>query len=311
MDGSAAPSADTASASTRTGKSMVAGGGAPHSGRYVLVGSRTAHSPSPALWNQVFRAAGVNTELEARDTAPADLPQVFADVRAGTLRGAFFTMPFKEDAARAADAADDCVRRSGVANLLLPRDGQLTSHNTDVLAVSRLVQGRRFERALLLGSGGAARAAAAGLVGHVGQLVIAGPDAEQVGRLVAMTRDAYSVVAGDTWSRRDRLAAESDLIINATPLGMSGDELEAPLPASVFGVDTSLYDFVYRADGSPTPLQAVALAGGGAVSDGLAHLEAQAMCALPFLDLSAEFEPALVRALAETVGSDPRRWRMA
>ncbi|HET9103253.1 MAG TPA: hypothetical protein VFN55_07845 [Solirubrobacteraceae bacterium] len=308
MSGSSVPPAGTAPAITCTGDPAVAGGPLASPGRYVLIGSRTAHSPSPALWNRVFRAAHVDTELEARDTAPAQLGQVFADVRAGALRGAFFTMPFKEDAARAADAADDCVRRSGVANLLLARDGQLTSHNTDVLAVSRLTQGRRFARVLLLGSGGAARAAAAGLAGRVGELVIAGPDPRQVGRLVDATRDAHPAVSGETWSERARLAAESDLIVNATPLGMSGDELHAPLPAAVFGPGTSLYDFVYRPDGSPTPLQDVALACGADVSDGLAHLEAQAICALPFVGLASELETALVQALADTVGSDPRRW---
>lgn len=310
MNGSSVSPAGTASAVTRTGSST-AGDCMPRSGHYVLIGSNTAHSPSPALWNRVFRAADVDTKLTARDAAPSELPQVFADVRSGTLRGAFFTMPFKESAARAADVADEYVRRSGVANLLLGRGGRLTSHNTDVLAVTRLAQGRSFARALLLGSGGAARAAAAGLVGQVDQLVIAGPDSEQVGRLVEETRDAYPDVAGRTWSQRAQLAGECDLIINATPLGMSGDELDSPLPAAVFGAETSLYDFVYRADGSPTPLQAVALAAGGDVSDGLAHLEAQAVCALPFVNLASTLEPALVRALAETVGTEPRRWRLS
>lgn len=275
---------------------------------FLLIGRPTGHSPTPAIWNAVFRAAGRAWRSEACDVLESELPLIFAAIRTGALPGAFVTMPYKSQAARAADQCDEHVRRAGAANLLLHREGELAAMNTDAAAVHRLVDGQHFAHGVILGSGGAARAAMSGLLGRCGWLTVTSLDVPGAEDLASRAEGGFRTVAIAEWKDRGSVASRADLIVNATPLGMAGLQTESPLPPGSIGARTWVYDFVYRPDGTRTPLQSAAVGAGAQVSDGLAHLESQAILALPALNLDAALADLISRQARATLSCVPLRW---
>jgi len=276
--------------------------------RYVLLGQPTGHSPTPALWNRLFEAAGLPWSYAAHDVPAAEIDGWFDALRGGGLAGAHVTMPHKAAAARAADARDERVRRTEVANWVARREDALVAHNTDAEGAALLLGPRRFAVVAVLGSGGAARALLDALDGHADEVTILSVDAEGARALARRAAAWLPTVRVGDWDARARVAARAELVVNATPIGMDGDPSPPPLPAAAFGPDAHLYDLVYRGDGTATPLQEAARAGGAAVVDGLAHLEAQAVTCLPHIGLDRALAPLIGPTLTELVGRPPACW---
>jgi shikimate 5-dehydrogenase len=89
---------------------------------------------------------------------------------------------------------------------------------------------------------------------------------------------------------------------------MAGLDAEPPLPPASLGPDSWVYDFVYRPDGSPTPLQTAAREAGARVCDGAAHVETQAVLALPVLGLDASLGALVAERTEAAFGRRPQRW---
>ncbi len=197
----------------------------------ALVGGATvALSPGPRVYNRLFRALGANLSYVAVQTEKAQSTfNLLAEMGA---RGAGVTMPHKA-AALASGRPDETARRVGAANTLRFSAAGHESFNTDVTGVReplRKVLGAApagAATALVLGAGGAARAA--------------GAACEDLGLRVAYAvrderRAAAALPAGSRcvpWARRTESPA--DVLVNATPL--SGDDCpwpeDAPLRAGV------------------------------------------------------------------------------
>lgn len=295
---------------SRTGPAGTASGAGPLAapGTFLLVGETTGHSPTPSIWTALFRAAGLPWRFEARDVAEHELGSVFAGIREGVLPGALVTMPYKPHAALAADRCDGEVEQSGVANLLVGESGELVASNTDVAAVRQLTAEHRFTHAVILGSGGAARAAMTGLYGKCARLTVASIDDEGAAELVRRSRGGFESVDAVSWRDRAAIAREADLVVNATPLGMVGRDDDTPLPGRSMSSRTWMYDFVYRPDGAMTPLQSVALWAEAQVSDGLAHLQAQTITALAVLGLDPDLASVVSERIQAAVHRRPMSW---
>jgi shikimate dehydrogenase len=143
------------------GEAMVAG----------VVGRPIGHSLSPVLHNAWIAAAGLNAAYVPFAPPEEGFERFVRGLRGQTIRGLNVTAPFKERALELADEADEDARRAGSANLVLFHpDGQIEAHSTDGLgllgAFAEQAPGFTFDRpAVVLGAGGAARAAAAALLG--------------------------------------------------------------------------------------------------------------------------------------------------
>ncbi len=122
---------------------------------YGVAGRPIAHSQSPKLHNAAFAAAGRDAAYLRFDTD--DLPSFWRAFLAHNGHGLSITSPLKEQAAALATAPDDVVKACGAANTLLA-DGR--AFNTDYHAFLELVPPAKGEsQALVMGAGGAARAA--------------------------------------------------------------------------------------------------------------------------------------------------------
>lgn len=158
--------------------------------------------------------------------------------------GANVTIPHKEAVGAFCDELDEVAARSGSVNTLVFREGRVLGSSTDGFAITSQVSAAG-RRALVLGTGGSAKAAADAL-GSVGASVT-----------VRGRRDADWPPSGEG----------IDVLVNCTPV--KDEVLVAPV-ASI-----QVVDLAYNADGSPTALVAAARAAGCVVADGLDVLLAQ------------------------------------
>jgi len=214
-----------------------------------LLGHRIAYSASPAMQNAAFRAAGLGDwSYELFDVAPEDLPAAVSALRLPGHAGANVTIPHKQAVIPLLDELDETARRVGAVNFIRREAERLVGGNTDVAGVQAALEevGWRGGRALVLGRGGSAKAAA---------IALAGAELEFATR--------------DNWEDRGALARASDLVVNCTPLGRQGEAVLKPseLPRQ------AVVDLVYATGG--TPLVAAARAAGLEAADGWTVLLAQ------------------------------------
>jgi shikimate dehydrogenase len=242
-----------------------------------VIGWPVSHSLSPTIHNSAFIAADMDWVYVPLPVPPGQLPAAMDGLRALGFAGANVTMPHKDEAALLADVRSEEAERLAAVNTLVIGPDGIAGHNTDAPGFDRFLrrdagfdpEGRS---ALLFGAGGAARACALALAeGGLDRLTVALRDPSRVVALQealagAPTRTA--VVAFD-----DAAALEVDLVINATPLGLRGEDL--PLPA--LHPDMLAVDLLYRP--RVTPLLAAARAAGAAAFGGLGLLLHQAALA--------------------------------
>lgn len=263
--------------------------------RLALIGSAASQAMSPGLWNPVLRGLGTGWTYEAWDVAPdGDLAAVRARLLAPDMVAANVTMPHKHWAAETADVAAEPVRLSGACNLLVRQDHTLLAHNTDITAIEVLLGGAYQRHALLLGAGGAARAALIAIRDNVGSVSITDRDPQASRELLELARELGINARDVTWQQAQDLAAEASLIVNATPIGKSTSDGPA-WGGSALAPDAVLYDFVYARHS--TASVACAQAMGIRSIDGWDHLREQAVAMVPLLGLDARARTLLQETL--------------
>lgn len=211
-----------------------------------LLGWPTSHSLSPPMQNAGFAALGLDWAYVPLPTPPEALGDAVRGLVATGFAGANVTIPHKEAVLALCDELDPVAERAGSVNVLRLDGGQVLGLSTDGRAVTAqlAVRGRR---ALVLGAGGAAKAAAAALEGEGAADVV-----------VASRRSGEWPPNGDGF----------DVVVNATPVK------DALLVHPRAG--QQIVDLAYNPDGTPTALVAAArLAGCEVVADGLDVLLAQ------------------------------------
>ena len=240
---------------------------------YGIVGCPLGHSLSPVLHNWALARAGAAAAYLAWPLPAGRMPDLVKAVRTLNIRGVSVTIPHKEAVMPLLDRLSARARALGAVNTLYWDNGSLCGDNTDVDGFVAPLRGRAFSSALVLGAGGVARAALAGLR-ELGlpSIAVCNHNKERAQKLA----EEFGARCAD-WE--DRSAYEAELVINATPLGMLGaHEGRNPLPPEAFTrrytTTRMAYDLIY------TPLTtrflAEAEAAGWQTQDGLAMFIAQA-----------------------------------
>ena len=93
--------------------------------RYVVVGDPIDHSLSPAIFARLFPAVGVDARMDLRRCTTAEMPALFAELRAGVLLGASVTLPLKERALALADERGEGATAAGATNCLVSSGGRV------------------------------------------------------------------------------------------------------------------------------------------------------------------------------------------
>jgi len=223
--------------------------------------------------NHLYEQLGLNWIYKA--FAPTDLAQAIAGVRGLGIRGCAVSMPFKEDVIALVDVMDPSAKAIDSVNTIVNDGGTLTAYNTDYTAIEQLLQRHAVPTGYtvwLLGSGGMAKATAAALrdAGFTDVTVIARNEA--AGRPLAG-------LYGFGW-RADLPAAgagAADMIINVTPVGMSGGPDAGSLSFPQGAVDAAKVVFDVVALPAETPLVLAARAAGKQVITGAEVATLQAL----------------------------------
>jgi shikimate dehydrogenase len=277
----------------------------------AVLGWPLTHTLSPRLHHAAYQAAGLTGwRYEARPTRPEELPAALLEVRAGGLAGVNLTVPHKQAAVALLDQLEPPAGVLGAVNTVRLVDGRLTGANTDVSGVLWALGNQLGMRgpgwdghgpALLLGTGGAALAAAyawsrlaEGRRRHglaTCPLAVAGRDPAAAALAAAHAGPGAAVLG---WDRVADAVAAAGVLIQATVLTARGE----PVPgAERLRPRVRVLDCNYG-PGAQGLVAAATAAGAAAAVDGLGMLCAQAAGAVVKL---AGIRPDL-RAMAAAVG---------
>jgi 3-dehydroquinate dehydratase / shikimate dehydrogenase len=213
-----------------------------------IVGSRVAHSASPAMHNRAF--AALDLDFVYLPFEVEDLPVFFRRfIRPATreldwdFRGLSITIPHKSAVIPLLDEVDATARRVGAVNTVVVRDGSLVGYNTDVRGAMEPLEKvctLAGESCGVIGAGGAARAVIHGLVERGARVSVFARNPE--------TSRALSEEFDVSVSPLESFAASDvSVVINTTPVGMRGfSEGSTPLPRAWLRDRRIAYDLVYN-----------------------------------------------------------------
>lgn len=194
---------------------------------YGVVGDPISHSLSPVIMNTGFRRENFNAVYLALHAKT--IQDLMACVRDIPIHGLSVTLPYKEAILKYLDRTDQMTTKIGACNTVIrSQDGKLYGFNTDVAGVIRPLEQRMAllgAKILVLGAGGAARAAVFGLKDRGADVYIMNRTAGTGQKLAKQARAKFI-------QRKQLSKLTFDCIINATSVGMDGDlgkEKEQPL----------------------------------------------------------------------------------
>jgi shikimate dehydrogenase len=263
---------------------------------FGIVGSPLGHSASPAMHNAAFAGLGLDSVYVPFETADAD--EFLAVASAIGLGGASVTAPLKQALATRCASTDEVSASIGVVNTLKRSGAEGEGRNFDVAGflapIDRLGAVPGGSRALILGAGGAARAAAWALRQRGVEVAIAARRDEAARRVA----DAVGVGVASWPSGPGRVPVRPALLVNATPVGAWPAVSASPVDAPVADV---AYDLVYNP--IETEFLTRARAAGARTISGIEMLVEQAARQLEWWTARAAPRPMLERAARHFVGT--------
>jgi shikimate dehydrogenase len=233
-----------------------------------VLGFPVAHSRSPAVHNAAFAALGLDWRYVRLPVPPDRFEETARALGGSGYRGANVTIPHKLAALALADRASAAAAAIGAANTLTFEDGTVEADNTDAAGIlDALGDDVRGARALVLGAGGAGRAAAFALrEGGAAEVSVWN-----------RTPDRAASLAAELGVRFSERPGPANLVVNATSVGLdpSLDEDGALEALGLAGFDPPelLVDLPYG--DAETPLCAWASRAGARVIDGVEVLVRQ------------------------------------
>jgi 3-dehydroquinate dehydratase/shikimate dehydrogenase len=217
---------------------------------------------SPRMHNTALASAGMDAVYLPLETS--DVGELQEVIERLHVRGLSITMPLKETVLPLLSRRDRGVEQMAACNTLLRYDdGNLAGFNTDVGGIVGPLERRmslQGARVLVLGAGGAARAAVFGLMDRGAKVSLLNRTAERA--------EALAAESGARVQPRETLQqVDFDIIVNSTPYGMRGQAMEAPISEAEMNCRI-FFDLVYNP--IETPLVAMARARGADVIPGVA-----------------------------------------
>ena len=242
----------------------------------ALLGDPVGQSVSPAMHNAAFEAAGADLVYVAAAVSGDQFSEAVDGLYALGAVGANVTVPHKRAAWELAETLGPMAEAAGAVNTLVRTPTGWSGHNTDVDGFAAPLRATGADltgtRALVIGAGGAARAAVLALRDGFGlaRVDVAARRVEQAEALVRDLRGGSAELCAVPLGDADDNAR---LVVNATSVGMHSPH-DTPCPDARFQPEQIIYDLVYGPE--PTQLVRDATAAGATTLDGLAMLVGQA-----------------------------------
>jgi len=219
----------------------------------ALIGDPVEHSMSPAMHNAAFKKLGLDYVYIPFNVKPQGLAKAVEGLRALNVKGFNVTIPHKVAVIPLLDGLDPLAEKIGAVNTVVNTDSQLLGYNTDAEGFLKalLENGIQPEgkRTIVLGAGGASRAITYILVKKGAGVTIVNRQqeldwAEDISRLIR--RDLRKEVRVCELGQLAKTIENTDLLVNATSVGMSPAGGVSPVPAPLLRKISAVFDIVYN-----------------------------------------------------------------
>ena len=201
--------------------------------KLAILGHPIKHSLSPKIHNYWLGKLNIKGKYEAINTPVTDFEQTIKKLFKKKYVGSNLTIPLKEKSLSYLDKKDDIVRFVGAANVLIfSNKGKLEGRNTDVYgfekSLSNLIKGKKKETAVILGSGGAARAVICVLIKKKFKNIILSNRTKKNSENIKkdfkknFSSNKITNIICTNLKNISKYLKNTNLLINSTPLGMKG-----------------------------------------------------------------------------------------
>jgi shikimate dehydrogenase len=219
----------------------------------AIIGDPVGHSLSPVMHNAAFKELGLNIVYVAFKVTRNGLEAAVSGARSLGLLGLNVTMPHKSAVIAYLDETDSAAKAIGAVNTVLNERGKLFGYNTDgkgaMIALQENGVDPEEKRLLLLGAGGAAKAIAFQAAQEVDELVILNRTSQKAKQLAELINKQFGTKVKGTTLSAKALKEEletTDILVNATSVGMNPDVDATPVPAELLHSDLCVMDIVYN-----------------------------------------------------------------
>ncbi|OGO24144.1 MAG: shikimate dehydrogenase [Chloroflexi bacterium RBG_16_51_9] len=218
-----------------------------------LIGDPVEHTMSPAMHNAAFKKLGLDYVYIVFRVKGTELDEAIAGMRALNMRGMNVTIPHKVAVMKLLDKLDPMAEKIGAVNTIVNDDGKLTGYNTDATGFLQPLLEKGIEpngkSIVLVGAGGASRGISFVLAEGGANLVILNRNlekAEHLARQVLKNTGKTVTVAELSAANLKKAIDKTDILVNATSVGMSPNSEETPVPARLLRRGLVVYDIVYN-----------------------------------------------------------------
>jgi shikimate dehydrogenase len=218
---------------------------------YCIIGDPIHYSLSPGMQNAAFAALGLNCTYIAFRVPASELKESIESLRSINIAGFNVTVPHKVEAMEHLDELDVTAKKAAAVNTVNNIEGIFRGYNTDIHGFIEPLRRRKMDfrgmNVLVLGAGGAARAVVAGLAeesGSIYKVVIANRDVERAKELAKIGSGLGLKCETISLERAQSISPDSDLIINATTIGMNNEP--SLIDYDHIKKGSIVYDIVYR-----------------------------------------------------------------
>jgi shikimate dehydrogenase len=217
---------------------------------YCIIGDPIQHSLSPAMQNAAFNKLGMNSSYIAFRVRKGELKESIESLRAIGVSGFNITVPHKVEVINYLDQLDISVRKANAVNTVHNVGGVLKAYNTDIYGFIHPLHLRKINfngmKVLLIGAGGAARAALAALADENGisEINIVNRSEGNARLLLEVSVPLGLNCKIVPWEDITAFSRTAELIVNATTVGMNSEP--SFLDYQNINKHAIVYDIVYR-----------------------------------------------------------------
>jgi shikimate dehydrogenase len=220
-----------------------------------LIGDPIEHTMSPAMHNAAYRELGLDYVYIAVGVKPEKLPQAIDGIRGLGVTGMNVTIPHKVNVIPLLDKLDPLAKKIGAVNTVVNNDGVLTGYNTDATGFLQAMLEKGVEpkgkSIAVIGAGGAARAVSFILADRGAYPIILNRIEEidwaiNLADKISKAFDTDTVALELTRDNLSKVLKDTEILVNATSVGMSPNSDESPVPSGLLKPGLTVYDVIYN-----------------------------------------------------------------
>jgi len=218
-----------------------------------VIGHPIEHSMSPIMHNTAINDLKLDYVYLAFDIEPQYLSKAIEGFRALNIKGISVTIPHKEAIMEFLDEIDPIAKNIGAVNTIKNKIGYLKARNTDGAGGKQSLIENGCElsdkKVLFIGAGGAARALSYFLAEDVAQIIFLNIRKERSKLLAKELNEKTGVKTfADGISNKNlkKFCSTSDVLINASPIGMYPKIEETPVPKEFLHKNLFVFDIIYN-----------------------------------------------------------------